>query len=323
VKDAKTLSDPVFPNAIGVDASATQRESELAKDRANAKSSTSVAKRGIDLAISTVLFVASLPILTIIAIAVRLESAGPVIFKQRRTGHQGRIFAIYKFRTMTIAEDSGDVQRATRGDARVTAVGGLLRKLGLDGLPQVINVLKGDMSIVGPRPHALAHDDYYGETIPGYVDRFRAKPGLTGLAQVNGLRGEIQDRRSMRDRIAADNLYIDAWSIGLDLAIIIKTIGLLIFARGRETEYRVRSADSQASKSRVQPAPNTDAVRVPPFSGRGAVSAIRGGMMGAVSAALAGAFMWPDAPLALAGLTPAIAAAICAIVGYVGAKRSI
>jgi putative colanic acid biosynthesis UDP-glucose lipid carrier transferase len=170
-----------------------------------------------------------LPLLMCIALAIRLESGGPVIFKQRRTGHNGRIFTIYKFRTMTVAEDCDNVRQATRNDSRVTEVGALLRKLSLDELPQFLNILKGDMSIVGPRPHALAHDSHFGEQIPTYADRFRAKPGLTGLAQVNGLRGEINDLRCMTDRIAADNLYIESWSIGLDVAILGKT-ALIIFS---------------------------------------------------------------------------------------------
>jgi len=188
----------------------------------------SFGKRAIDITGAFFALLLFLPLLLCIALAVRLESGGPVIFRQRRTGHQGKIFTIYKFRTMTVAEDCGNVRQATKGDARVTAIGGVLRKLSLDELPQFLNVLKGDMSLVGPRPHALAHDDYYGDLIPTYVDRFRAKPGLTGLAQVNGLRGEIQDLRCMRDRIGADNLYIDSWSLGLDIAILAKTV-LIIF----------------------------------------------------------------------------------------------
>jgi putative colanic acid biosysnthesis UDP-glucose lipid carrier transferase len=185
-------------------------------------------KRAVDILGAALALLVFLPLLCCIALAVRLESPGPAIFRQRRTGHQGRIFTIYKFRTMTVTEDSGDIRHATRNDARVTALGALLRKLSLDEVPQFLNILKGDMSIVGPRPHALAHDDYYGEHIPTYIDRFRAKPGLTGLAQVNGLRGEIQDLRAMRDRIAADNLYIESWSLGLDIAILAKT-ALIIF----------------------------------------------------------------------------------------------
>lgn len=188
----------------------------------------SFGKRAIDIAGALFALLIFLPLLFTIAMAVRMESGGPVIFKQRRTGHCGRIFTIYKFRTMTVAEDCSEVRQATRHDARVTAIGAVLRKLSLDELPQFLNVLKGDMSLVGPRPHALAHDDYYGELIPPYSDRFRAKPGLTGLAQVNGLRGEIQNLRCMRDRIAADNLYIDSWSLGLDIAILAKT-ALIIF----------------------------------------------------------------------------------------------
>ena len=186
------------------------------------------AKRALDILGAGVAILIFLPLLLSIALIVRLESGGPVIFKQRRTGHMGRIFTIYKFRTMTVAEDREDVRQATRNDSRVTAFGSLLRKLSLDELPQFFNVLQGDMSMVGPRPHALAHDTYYGELNPTYADRFRAKPGLTGLAQVNGLRGEIQDLRCMRDRIAADNLYIESWSLGLDIAILAKT-ALIIF----------------------------------------------------------------------------------------------
>jgi putative colanic acid biosysnthesis UDP-glucose lipid carrier transferase len=186
------------------------------------------AKRALDILGALTAILIFLPLLITIALAVRLESGGPSIFKQRRTGHLGRIFTIYKFRTMTVAEDGSAVRQATRDDARVTAIGGLLRKLSLDELPQFFNVLKGDMSLVGPRPHALAHDAYYGDVIPAYADRFRAKPGLTGLAQVNGLRGEVQDLRLMRDRVAADNLYIESWSLGLDVAILAKT-ALIIF----------------------------------------------------------------------------------------------
>lgn len=188
----------------------------------------SAGKRALDMAGAAFALLLFLPLLLTIALAIRLESGGPAIFRQRRTGHRGRVFTIYKFRTMTVAEDCENVRQATRDDARVTPLGGLLRKLSLDELPQFLNVLKGDMSLVGPRPHALAHDAHYGDLIPAYVDRFRAKPGLTGLAQVNGLRGEIQDLGCMRDRVAADNLYIDSWSLGLDFAILAKT-ALIIF----------------------------------------------------------------------------------------------
>ena len=192
------------------------------------QAANSLGKRSLDVVGAALALLVFLPLLLCVALAVRLESGGPVIFRQRRTGQGGRVFTIYKFRTMTVAEDAGEIRHATKNDSRVTAVGALLRKLSLDELPQFLNVLKGDMSLVGPRPHALAHDELYGAQIPAYADRFRAKPGLTGLAQVNGLRGEIRDVRCMRNRIAADNLYIDSWSLGLDVAILARTV-MIIF----------------------------------------------------------------------------------------------
>lgn len=213
-------STAVEPPAADLRAFAPLRELPAVAD--------SPGKRALDIFGALVALLIFLPLLLCIALLVRLESGGPVIFRQRRTGHMGRVFTIYKFRTMTVTEDNASVRQATRNDSRVTAVGGLLRKLSLDELPQFLNVLRGDMSLVGPRPHALAHDSQYGAVIPTYADRFRAKPGLTGLAQVNGLRGEIRDLRCMRDRIAADNLYIDSWSLGLDVAILAKT-AVIIF----------------------------------------------------------------------------------------------
>ena len=168
-----------------------------------------------------------LPLLAVVVLAIRIESPGGAIFRQRRTGYRGQVFTIYKFRTMTVTEDSGKIRQATKNDERVTEVGALLRKLSIDELPQLWNVLKGDMSIVGPRPHALAHDAYYGALIPTYAQRFRARPGLTGYAQVNGFRGEIRDARCMSDRVAADNSYIEEWSPALDLAILVRTVPLI------------------------------------------------------------------------------------------------
>ena len=193
-----------------------------------APGSGSAAKRVLDILGAAIALLIFLPLLLCVAVAIRLDSPGPVIFRQRRTGYRGRTFTIYKFRTMTVVEDGHEIRHATRNDQRVTSIGGLLRKLSLDELPQFLNVLRGDMSLVGPRPHALAHDDHYGRLIPTYAERFRAKPGLTGLAQVNGLRGEIGDLRCMSNRVAADNLYIDSWSLGLDIAILAKT-ALIIF----------------------------------------------------------------------------------------------
>jgi putative colanic acid biosynthesis UDP-glucose lipid carrier transferase len=189
-------------------------------------------KRFLDVMIAGFALLLFLPLLLMVMLMIRLESPGQSIFRQRRTGYRGKVFTIYKFRTMTVTEDCDKVRQATKNDARVTAIGALLRKLSIDELPQLWNVLKGDMSIVGPRPHALAHDEYYGALIPTYAARFRARPGLTGYAQVNGFRGEIRDTRGMSDRVAADNSYIEEWSPALDLAILVRTIPL-IFADPR------------------------------------------------------------------------------------------
>ena len=187
----------------------------------------SAAKRVIDIVAASGALLLFLPLLLVVMLAIRLESPGPAIFRQRRTGYRGRVFTILKFRTMSVAEDCAKVRQATKNDDRVTAMGALLRKLSIDELPQLWNVLRGDMSIVGPRPHALAHDEYYGALIPTYSARFRAKPGLTGYAQVNGFRGEISDMRCMSDRVAADNSYIEQWSLALDLVILLKTVPLI------------------------------------------------------------------------------------------------
>ena len=184
-------------------------------------------KRLLDVSVAGFALLLFLPLLLMVMLAIRLESPGSSIFRQRRTGYRGQVFTIYKFRTMTVTEDCDKVRQATKGDERVTEVGALLRKLSIDELPQLWNVLKGDMSIVGPRPHALAHDEYYGALIPTYAARFRAKPGLTGYAQVNGFRGEIGDTRCMCDRVAADNSYIEEWSPALDLAILARTVPLI------------------------------------------------------------------------------------------------
>lgn len=184
-------------------------------------------KRLLDVLIAGFALLLFLPLLLVVCGGIKLESSGPAIFRQRRTGYRGQVFTILKFRTMTVTEDSGAIRHATKNDARVTRVGTLLRKLSIDELPQLWNVLKGDMSVVGPRPHALAHDEYYSALIPTYAARFRAKPGLTGYAQVNGLRGEIRDIQDMRDRVAADNSYIDDWSLALDVVVLVRTLPLI------------------------------------------------------------------------------------------------
>lgn len=180
-------------------------------------------KRALDITVASVAVTLLLPLLAAIALAVKLDSRGPVIFRQRRNGFGGREFTIYKFRSMTVMEDGSKVVQAKRNDKRVTRVGKFLRATSLDELPQVLNVLFGHMSIVGPRPHAIAHDDEYSKLISGYAFRHHVKPGITGWAQVQGLRGETAELELMARRIEMDLWYINNWSIILDVKIILKT----------------------------------------------------------------------------------------------------
>lgn len=184
-------------------------------------------KRAFDILLSGLALLAFLPLLVLIGTAIWMESEGPILFRQQRTGLLGKPFRIYKFRTMRVLEDGADLRQATRGDSRVTPLGALLRKLSLDELPQLLNVLKGEMSIVGPRPHALGHDIQWAGRIPSYAARFRARPGLTGQAQVMGYRGEVANDEGLLQRIDADNAYIDGWSFGRDVALVARTVPLL------------------------------------------------------------------------------------------------
>jgi len=169
------------------------------------------------------------PLLLVIALAIKLDSPGPVFFRQWRTGWDGKRFRIWKFRTMRVetAEADGPVHQATRDDPRVTRVGRILRRTSLDELPQLFNVLTGEMSLVGPRPHAIAHNVEYSHQIEAYLARHRVKPGITGLAQVRGLRGETEDLTLMNRRVRADIEYINNWSLWLDLSILVRTLFVL------------------------------------------------------------------------------------------------
>jgi len=184
-------------------------------------------KRALDLTISGAALALFLPLLCVIALAIWLDGGGPIFFRQQRTGLYGRPFTILKFRTMRVHHDPGATQ-ARRGDPRITRVGRILRKLSFDELPQLINVLKGDMSLVGPRPHAMCHDAEWSRRIADYRKRFDTRPGLTGLAQVRGFRGEIHDDEGLRKRIAADREYIETWSFTSDLALLLKTAPLVL-----------------------------------------------------------------------------------------------
>lgn len=176
---------------------------------------------------SLVLLLAS-PLMIAIAIAIKLTSPGSVIFKQRRYGLDGHEIIVYKFRTMTVSEDSDHIKQATRGDERVTKVGAFLRKTSLDELPQFINVLQGRMSVVGPRPHAVAHNEEYRLLIKGYMMRHKVNPGITGLAQVLGYRGETNTVDAMQKRVEYDLEYLRNWSLTLDLRIILRTVRVVV-----------------------------------------------------------------------------------------------
>jgi putative colanic acid biosysnthesis UDP-glucose lipid carrier transferase len=183
-----------------------------------------LAKRLTDIWLSVVILALLLPLLAIIAIIVKWSSPGPVIFKQRRYGLDGREIAVYKFRTMTVTEDGAQIRQASRSDDRVTRIGALLRRTSLDELPQLINVLQGHMSLVGPRPHAVAHNEEYRKLIKGYMVRHKVLPGITGLAQVNGCRGETSQLEEMEARVSFDLDYLRHWSPMLDIKIIALTI---------------------------------------------------------------------------------------------------
>jgi len=199
------------------------RDSEAA-DRV----ATSWAKRAFDIIGSSLALVGLAPLMLVAAAAIWLETGRPIFFRQQRTGRLGKVFHVLKFRTMTVREESGAVQQARRGDARITRVGAVLRKLSVDELPQLINVLKGEMSLVGPRPHAVAHDREFMRLVPNYAERFRARPGITGLAQISGLRGEIAGESAIILRTVADIRYIETWSLAADIRILART-AVLIF----------------------------------------------------------------------------------------------
>ncbi len=181
-------------------------------------------KRAMDLVLAMAGLIFLLPLIVTVSILIKLDSPGPVVFRQKRYGFNRKAFTILKFRTMTTMEDGLDVQQVRMNDPRVTRIGRWLRKVNIDELPQLINVIRGEMSIVGPRPHALAHDDAFGETFDLYARRHNVKPGMTGWAQVQGFRGLTDTEQKIRGRIEHDLYYIDNWSILFDLKIILMTV---------------------------------------------------------------------------------------------------
>jgi putative colanic acid biosynthesis UDP-glucose lipid carrier transferase len=182
-----------------------------------------VAKRLLDITLAAALLVTLTPIMLTVALLVRCTSPGPVLFKQRRYGLNGEQIMVRKFRTMTVIEDGPSIVQAAKADARLTSVGGSLRRYSLDELPQLFDVLQGTMSLVGPRPHAVAHNELYRKLIKGYMVRHKVLPGITGWAQINGLRGETKTVDEMETRVLYDLEYLRRWSIKLDLKILAKT----------------------------------------------------------------------------------------------------
>lgn len=182
-----------------------------------------VIKRIFDIIFSLIAIVALLPLWLVVGVWIAVSSPGGVFFKQRRTGYRGREFDLLKFRSMYVNKNA-DSEQATKGDPRITRVGQILRKSSLDELPQLLNVLKGDMSIIGPRPHMLAHTEYYSRLIPDYMRRHEMRPGLTGYAQILGYRGATPRLEDMERRVRADIEYVDRFSLWLDLKIFVVTL---------------------------------------------------------------------------------------------------
>jgi putative colanic acid biosynthesis UDP-glucose lipid carrier transferase len=190
-----------------------------------------VFKRFMDIVMSGFGLLVLSPLLLLVAAAVKLTSRGPVLFRQRRYGLDGEEIVVYKFRSMKVCEDGAVVTQATKKDPRVTKVGAILRKTSIDELPQLLNVLQGKMSLVGPRPHAIAHNELYRKLINGYMIRHKVRPGITGLAQVNGLRGETETLEKMSERVRYDLEYLRNWSPWLDIKILFKTLGVILHDR--------------------------------------------------------------------------------------------
>jgi putative colanic acid biosynthesis UDP-glucose lipid carrier transferase len=185
-------------------------------------------KRAADIVLSLLMLALAAPVLLALAALVKLTSPGPALFRQRRYGLDGEQIVVYKLRTMTVTEDGGSIRQCAKDDPRVTPLGRFLRRTSLDELPQLVNVLQGRMSLVGPRPHAVAHNELYRKLIMGYMQRHKVRPGLTGWAQVNGFRGETQSVEKMKARIDHDLDYLRNWSLRLDLYIIAKTAWIVL-----------------------------------------------------------------------------------------------
>ena len=188
-------------------------------------------KRSSDIVLALAALLLLAPVLLVLALGVKLSSPGPVIFRQRRNGLDGEEIVVYKFRSMRSTDDGPDIRQAMKDDPRITPFGAFMRRTSLDELPQFFNVLQGRMSIVGPRPHAVAHNEQYRQLIKAYMVRHKVKPGITGWAQVHGLRGETETVDKMQQRVEYDLEYLRNWSLRLDLQIIARTVKLVFFDR--------------------------------------------------------------------------------------------
>ena len=220
---ARLMPDMRVRSLTNYASSARQRILAIEIQRAPLGGSERFVKRIMDISIATLALIIFLPVMILTAIAIKLDGEGPVIFRQNRKGFNGREFVMFKFRTMTVQENGPVVGQVTRDDPRVTSIGRLLRSASIDELPQLANVLKGDMSLIGPRPHALAHDNYFEKILGDYAFRHHVKPGMTGWAQCNGARGATPSIEHISERVKLDLWYINNWSLWLDIQILIKT----------------------------------------------------------------------------------------------------
>jgi undecaprenyl-phosphate galactose phosphotransferase/putative colanic acid biosynthesis UDP-glucose lipid carrier transferase len=219
----RLLPDMRVRSLTNYTSSARQRVLAIEIQRAPLSGAERFVKRVMDVSVASLALIFFLPVMALTAIAIKLDGPGPVIFRQRRKGFNGQQFVMFKFRTMTVQENGPIVAQATRDDPRVTAIGRLLRSASIDELPQLLNVLNGDMSLIGPRPHALAHDNYFENIVGDYAFRHHVKPGITGWAQCNGARGATPSIEHISERVKLDLWYINNWSLWLDIQILIKT----------------------------------------------------------------------------------------------------
>jgi Undecaprenyl-phosphate glucose phosphotransferase len=220
---ARLLPDMRVRSLVSAGPSDSQQNLTIDIQRAPLNVLERFVKRAMDVVVALFALVLLMPVMALTAIAIKLNGPGPVIFRQHRKGFNGRQFVMFKFRTMKVQENDGHVRQAVRNDPRVTAIGKLLRASSIDELPQLLNVLTGDMSLIGPRPHALAHDNQFEKIVSDYAYRHHVKPGITGWAQCNGARGATPSLEHISQRIRLDLWYINNWSFWLDIRILAKT----------------------------------------------------------------------------------------------------